>query len=152
MLHDDSGSSEEVSNGSGLNRMGVNASFSFCSFNFMLSALRQSINQLQQFQIKMTYIISFHHAALQGHVIAGIGRHDLPDSRFTYVADRKGHDMRYAIDPTKIHNDLGWLPDTKFEDGIKKTIRWYLDNKPWWEEIILGEYQNYYAKKYGNRS
>ncbi len=69
----------------------------------------------------------------------------------TYVTDRKGHDMRYAIDPTKIHNGLGWLPETKFEDGIKKTIKWYLDNKKWWEEIISGEYQNYYKKMYENR-
>lgn len=69
----------------------------------------------------------------------------------TYVTDRKGHDMRYAIDPTKIHNDLGWLPETKFSDGIKKTIKWYLDNKKWWEEIISGEYQNYYKKMYENR-
>ena len=69
----------------------------------------------------------------------------------TYVADRKGHDMRYAIDPTKIHNELGWLPETKFADGIKKTIQWYLDNKEWWETIISGEYQNYYEKMYGNR-
>ena len=69
----------------------------------------------------------------------------------TYVADRKGHDMRYAIDPTKIHNELGWLPETKFEDGIKKTIKWYLENKDWWEEIISGEYQNYYEKMYANR-
>ncbi len=49
-----------------------------------------------------------------------------PESLITYVADRKGHDMRYAIDPTKIHNELGWLPETKFADGIKKTIQWYL--------------------------
>ena len=69
----------------------------------------------------------------------------------TYVADRKGHDMRYAIDPTKIHNELGWLPETKFEDGIKKTIKWYLENKEWWEEIISGEYQNYYEKMYANK-
>ena len=74
-----------------------------------------------------------------------------PESLITFVTDRKGHDMRYAIDPTKIHNELGWLPETKFADGIKKTIRWYLDNKPWWEEIISGEYQNYYEKMYGNR-
>lgn len=59
----------------------------------------------------------------------------------TYVTDRAGHDLRYAIDPTKIHNELGWLPETKFEDGIKKTIQWYLDNKPWWENIINGEYR-----------
>ena len=74
-----------------------------------------------------------------------------PESLITYVTDRKGHDMRYAIDPTKIHNELGWLPETKFEDGIKKTIQWYLDNREWWETIISGEYQNYYEKMYGNR-
>ena len=74
-----------------------------------------------------------------------------PESLITYVTDRKGHDMRYAIDPTKIHNELGWLPETKFADGIKKTIQWYLDNREWWEEIISGEYQNYYEKMYGNR-
>ena len=60
-------------------------------------------------------------------------------------------DMRYAIDPTKIHNELGWLPETKFEDGIKKTIQWYLDNREWWETIISGEYQSYYEKMYSNR-
>lgn len=76
---------------------------------------------------------------------------DKPESLITYVRDRKGHDMRYAIDPTKIHNELGWLPETKFEDGIKKTIQWYLDHKDWWEEIISGEYQNYYDKMYGDR-
>ncbi len=74
-----------------------------------------------------------------------------PESLITYVTDRKGHDMRYAIDPTKIHNDLGWLPETMFADGIVKTINWYLDNKEWWETIISGEYQNYYEKMYGNR-
>ncbi len=56
-----------------------------------------------------------------------------------------------SIDPTKIHNELGWLPETKFEDGIKKTIQWYLDNREWWETIISGEYQNYYEKMYSNR-
>ena len=69
----------------------------------------------------------------------------------TFVTDRKGHDMRYAIDPAKIHAELGWLPETMFADGIKKTIRWYLDNKEWWETIISGEYQNYYREMYGNR-
>ena len=59
-----------------------------------------------------------------------------PESLITFVGDRKGHDMRYAIDPTKIHNELGWLPETKFEDGIKKTIKWYIDNREWWETII----------------
>ncbi|MDY5099987.1 MAG: dTDP-glucose 4,6-dehydratase [Oscillospiraceae bacterium] len=74
-----------------------------------------------------------------------------PESLITHVGDRKGHDMRYAIDPTKIHNELGWLPETKFEDGIQETIRWYLDNKQWWQTIISGEYQNYYEKMYGHR-
>lgn len=74
-----------------------------------------------------------------------------PESLINYVADRKGHDMRYAIDPTKIHNELGWLPETKFADGINKTIKWYMENKEWWETIITGEYRNYYEKMYGNR-
>ena len=69
----------------------------------------------------------------------------------TYVTDRKGHDMRYAIDPSKIHAELGWLPETMFADGIKKTIRWYLDNKEWWETIISGDYKDYYRKMYENR-
>ena len=67
----------------------------------------------------------------------------------TYVADRKGHDQRYAIDPTFIHNELGWLPETKFEFGIEKTIKWYMDNKPWWQNILSGEYQHYYERIYG---
>lgn len=64
-----------------------------------------------------------------------------PESLITHVADRKGHDMRYAIDPAKIHRELGWLPQTKFADGLQKTIRWYLDNRGWWERIISGEYK-----------
>lgn len=68
-----------------------------------------------------------------------------------YVTDRPGHDMRYAIDPAKIHNELGWLPETKFEDGIKKTIKWYLDNKDWWQHIINGEYKDYYEKHYSRK-
>lgn len=74
---------------------------------------------------------------------------DKPESLIKFVEDRAGHDRRYGIDPTKIHNELGWLPETKFADGIKKTIRWYLDNKAWWEKILSGEYQNYYEKMYG---
>ncbi len=74
-----------------------------------------------------------------------------PESLITYVKDRAGHDMRYAIDPTKIHNELGWLPATKFVDGIQKTIQWYLDNRGWWEHIVNGEYQNYYTKMYGKK-
>ena len=76
---------------------------------------------------------------------------DKPESLITYVTDRKGHDMRYAIDPTFIHKELGWLPETKFADGIQKTIRWYLDNRSWWENIVDGEYQTYYERMYANR-
>ncbi len=74
-----------------------------------------------------------------------------PESLINYVTDRPGHDMRYAIDPAKIHSELGWLPETKFEDGIKKTIDWYLENKAWWQNIISGEYQNYFDKMYSER-
>lgn len=74
-----------------------------------------------------------------------------PESLITHVTDRKGHDMRYAIDPSFIHGELGWLPETKFEVGIQKTIQWYLENRPWWEEIVSGEYQNYYERMYGDR-
>lgn len=74
-----------------------------------------------------------------------------PESLIVYVEDRKGHDRRYAIDPAKIHRELGWLPETKFEDGIKKTIQWYLEHKRWWQDIINGEYQEYYAKMYGSK-
>jgi len=76
---------------------------------------------------------------------------DKPESLINFVTDRAGHDRRYAIDPTKIHDELGWLPETKFEVGIKKTIDWYLNNRSWWEHIINGEYQDYYSKMYGNR-
>ncbi len=74
-----------------------------------------------------------------------------PESLITYVKDRPGHDQRYAIDPSKIHGELGWLPATTFDEGIKKTIRWYLDNEKWWKDILAGDYQNYYEKMYGNR-
>ena len=74
-----------------------------------------------------------------------------PEDLITYVPDRKGHDLRYAIDPTKIHNELGWLPETKFADGLQITIDWYLNHQEWWKTIINGEYQNYYERMYGNR-
>ena len=68
-----------------------------------------------------------------------------------FVTDRKGHDQRYAIDPAKITRELGWTPKTKFDDGIRQTVAWYLNNHAWWEKIISGEYKNYYAKMYDNR-
>ena len=74
-----------------------------------------------------------------------------PESLITYVSDRKGHDLRYAIDPAKIHSELGWLPETTFDDGIVKTVHWYLENKQWWQRIISGEYKEYYKKMYENR-
>ena len=73
------------------------------------------------------------------------------ESLITYVTDRKGHDMRYAIDPSKIHNELGWLPETKFAEGLEKTVNWYLNNRTWWEKIISGEYKEYYKKMYEGR-
>jgi len=74
-----------------------------------------------------------------------------PESLITYVTDRPGHDLRYAIDPSKISSELGWLPTTDFDEGIKLTINWYLENRAWWKNILAGEYQNYYEKKYGDR-
>ena len=74
-----------------------------------------------------------------------------PETLITYVRDRKGHDLRYAIDPEKITTELGWTPETSFDVGIVKTIEWYLENKSWWENIISGEYKDYYKKMYGNR-
>ena len=73
---------------------------------------------------------------------------DKPESLIKYVKDRPGHDRRYAIDPTKIETELGWKPKYTFDTGIPMTIQWYLDNKEWWENIISGEYQNYFEKMY----
>ena len=70
-------------------------------------------------------------------ILAALGK---PESLIEYVKDRPGHDRRYAIDPTKIHDELGWLPETPFEEGIQKTIQWYLDHKEWWQHILSGEY------------
>ena len=75
-----------------------------------------------------------------------------PESLITYVKDRAGHDMRYAIDPSKIRKELGWEPTTLFDEGIKMTIKWYLDNRSWWENIISGDYKDYYEKMYGDRA
>ena len=69
----------------------------------------------------------------------------------TYVTDRKGHDMRYAIDSTKLKNELGWEPSLQFEEGIEKTVRWYLDNQDWMDSVTSGAYQSYYDDMYKNR-
>lgn len=81
-------------------------------------------------------------------ILAELGK---PESLIHYVTDRPGHDMRYAIDPTKIKEELGWEPETKFDDGIKLTVKWYLEHKSWWENILNGEYQNYFSKMYQDR-
>lgn len=73
------------------------------------------------------------------------------ESLLNFVSDRPGHDRRYAIDPSKIKIELGWEPSINFDEGIKKTIKWYLENRTWWENIINGEYQGYYERMYGNR-
>lgn len=73
------------------------------------------------------------------------------NSLITHVADRLGHDQRYAIDPTKIKNELGWYPETRFADGIVKTIRWNLENQEWIKDVTSGDYQKYYEQMYGNR-
>lgn len=74
-----------------------------------------------------------------------------PESLIEYVADRPGHDMRYAIDPCKIKAELGWEPAVTFDEGMKMTVKWYLDNKSWWENVIKGEYQDYYDRMYKKR-
>ncbi len=73
------------------------------------------------------------------------------DGLITFVADRLGHDQRYAIDPTKIKDELGWYPETKFSDGIVKTIKWNLENQDWIADVTSGDYQKYYDQMYGNR-
>ena len=70
----------------------------------------------------------------------------------TYVTDRAGHDLRYAIDSTKLQRELGWEPSLQFEEGIEKTVRWYLDNQEWLDQVTSGEYQNYYRKMYGSKA
>ncbi len=75
---------------------------------------------------------------------------DRPESLIRFVKDRPGHDLRYAIDNAKIEGELGWKPEVSFEDGIEKTIRWYLDHRDWWEKIKSGAYRNYYETQYGS--
>ena len=73
------------------------------------------------------------------------------DHLITYVTDRQGHDLRYAIDSRKLQRELGWAPSLQFEEGIERTVRWYLDNQPWLDQVTSGAYQQYYEKMYGNR-
>jgi dTDP-glucose 4,6-dehydratase len=69
----------------------------------------------------------------------------------TYVKDRAGHDLRYAIDATKLHTQLGWKPEVRFNDGFEKTVSWYLQNQQWLDEVTSGNYMSYYDKMYHNR-
>jgi dTDP-glucose 4,6-dehydratase len=71
------------------------------------------------------------------------------ESLIKFVTDRAGHDLRYAIDPSKIHNELGWLPKTKFNDGLKLTIDWYMNHQSWTSSVLTGEYQSFFEKHYG---
>jgi dTDP-glucose 4,6-dehydratase len=73
------------------------------------------------------------------------------ESLIRFVQDRPGHDWRYALEVSKIRNELGWQPEIDFERGLEKTIAWYLQNKKWWEEVISGEYKAYYQRFYGRR-
>jgi dTDP-glucose 4,6-dehydratase len=73
------------------------------------------------------------------------------DSLITYVTDRAGHDLRYAIDATKIKNELGWEPSLQFEEGIEKTVKWYLENQEWLDSVTSGDYQRYYVEMYADR-
>ena len=92
--------------------------------------------------------------ALKKQVVGADGQIDISwmnDDLITFVKDRLGHDQRYAIDPTKIKNELGWSPETRFEDGIVKTIEWYLNHQDWVEQVTSGDYQRYYDEMYSNR-
>ena len=81
-----------------------------------------------------------------GRILEELGK---PESLIEFVADRPGHDRRYAIDPEKIETELGWKPTYTFDEGIRQTIQWYRDNRDWWESIIRGDYQKYFEKMYG---
>jgi dTDP-glucose 4,6-dehydratase len=74
-----------------------------------------------------------------------------PESLITYVKDRPGHDLRYAIDASRVHRELGWMPSVTFDEGILKTIEWYLANEVWWRRIINGTYRDYYREMYHER-
>lgn len=103
-------------------------------------------------RIGEVYNIGGHNERTNLEVVKTILKHlGKPETLITFVTDRAGHDLRYAIDPSKMAAELGWEPETSFDEGIKSTIEWYLDNEDWWSNIINGEYQNYYQKMYGDR-
>ena len=105
---------------------------------------------LHKGRIGEVYNIGGHNERTNLEVVQTVLRQlNKPESLIEYVTDRPGHDMRYAIDPLKMESELGWKPEFNFDTGIKQTIEWYLENKQWWQHIINGEYQNYFAKQYG---
>ena len=107
---------------------------------------------LQKGAIGRVYNVGGHNEMRNIDIVKLICAHlGKPESLIAHVADRKGHDQRYAIDPSRIRAELGWQPETKFADGIRRTIDWYLANRPWWEAIVSGEYRDYYARMYANR-
>ena len=111
-------------------------------------------NEEQNIDIVRTVLDKIHDIMLSEpkyQSLLSIKPEEINESLITYVADRPGHDMRYAIDPTKIATELGWYPETPFSEGIEKTVRWYLDNQEWVESVTSGEYQKYYDTMYEHR-
>ena len=103
---------------------------------------------LQRGKVGEIYNVGGHNEMQNIDIVRLICHHlGKPESLITYVPDRPGHDRRYAIDPTKIYEELGWLPRTRFADGIKMTIAWYLENRSWWEDILSGAYRKDVSKK-----
>ena len=103
---------------------------------------------LQRGKVGEIYNVGGHNEMQNIDIVRLICHHlGKPESLITYVPDRPGHDRRYAIDPTKIHEELGWLPRTRFTDGIKMTIAWYLENRSWWEDILSGVYRKDVSKE-----
>ena len=104
---------------------------------------------LRNGRIGEVYNIGGHNERTNLEVVQTILRElNKPESLIQYVTDRKGHDLRYAIDPTKIETELNWKPKYNFDTGIKQTIQWYLDNKTWWQNILSGEYSHYFENQY----
>lgn len=105
---------------------------------------------LENGRVGEVYNVGGHHEKQNIEVVKTI-LHALGKSEelIAFVKDRPGHDRRYAIDPSKIHRELGWLPQTSFDDGIQKTVEWYLQNRSWWEHIRSGDYRSYYEQQYG---
>ncbi|MFF5993858.1 dTDP-glucose 4,6-dehydratase [Lysinibacillus sp. KU-BSD001] len=107
---------------------------------------------LHKGKVGEVYNVGGHNEKTNIEVVKGILKQlDKPESLIKYVEDRLGHDRRYAIDPTKLQAELGWEPIYNFETGLKDTVQWYLNNRSWWENIISGDYQNYYENQYGSK-